>query len=141
MKTLLVPVDGSRNSIRALRHAVAQSRHCPIALHVLNVEPALDDYGMVRAYVSKRQHEKAMMMRAAAVLRRATAGIRSARVRVKTHALIGNAPVVIADTARRLKCDSIVMGTRGMTVLGNLVLGSVASKVVHLARVPLTLVK
>ena len=46
-----------------------------------------------------------------------------------------------ADLGRRLKCDAIVMGTRGMTVLGNLVLGSVASKVVHLSSVPVTLVK
>jgi nucleotide-binding universal stress UspA family protein len=48
---------------------------------------------------------------------------------------------VIANLARRLRCDSIVMGTRGMTALGNLVLGSLATRVVHLAGVPVTLVK
>ena len=33
------------------------------------------------------------------------------------------------------------MGTRGMRALGNLALGSTATKVIHLAEVPVTLVK
>jgi nucleotide-binding universal stress UspA family protein len=141
MRTLLVPVDGSKNALRAVRYAAAQSRHGPVTLHIVNVEPPLDDYGMVRAYISRRQHENAVMARAAGILARATRRLRSTRVRYRTHAVIGNAPVRIADLARRLKCDSIVMGTRGMSALGNLVLGSVATKVVHLAGIPITLVK
>jgi len=141
MLTLLVPVDGSKNSLRAVKYAAAQSKHCPVTLHIVNVEPPLDDYGMVRAYISRQQHDKAVMARAARILARATSQVRSARVRCKTRAVIGDAPAVIADLARRLKCDVIVMGTRGMTLLGNLVLGSVASKVVHLSTVPVTLVK
>jgi nucleotide-binding universal stress UspA family protein len=142
MMTLLVPVDGSKNSLRAVKYAAAQSKHCPVMLHIVNVEPPLDEYGMVRAYVSRQQHDKAVLARAATILARATARVRrSARVRCKTRAVIGDAPAVIANLARRLKCDSIVMGTRGMTLLGNLVLGSVATKVVHIASVPVTLVK
>jgi len=141
MLTLLVPVDGSKNSLRAVKYAAAQSKHCPVTLHIVNVEPPLDDYGMVRAYLSRRQHDKAVMARAARILARATSQVRPARVRCKTRAIIGDAPAVIANLARRLRCDAIVMGTRGMTLLGNLVLGSVASKVVHLSTVPVTLVK
>ena len=37
--------------------------------------------------------------------------------------------------------DCIVMGTRGMNALGGLLLGSVAQRVVHLASVPVMLVK
>jgi nucleotide-binding universal stress UspA family protein len=33
------------------------------------------------------------------------------------------------------------MGTRGMGAIGNVFLGSIATKVVHLASVPVTLVK
>jgi len=141
MLTLLVPVDGSKNSLRAVKYAAAQSKHCPVTLHIVNVEPPLDDYGMVRAYISRQQHDKAVMARAARILARATSQVRPARVRCKTRAVIGDAPAVIANLARRLRCDAIVMGTRGMTLLGNLVLGSVASKVVHLSTVPVTLVK
>jgi nucleotide-binding universal stress UspA family protein len=43
--------------------------------------------------------------------------------------------------ARRLGVDQIVIGSRGLGAIGKLVLGSVATKVAHLARVPVTLVK
>jgi nucleotide-binding universal stress UspA family protein len=55
--------------------------------------------------------------------------------------LIGNIAEVIARRADELGCDGIVMGTRGMTAIGGLVMGSVATKVVHAANVPVTLVK
>jgi nucleotide-binding universal stress UspA family protein len=47
----------------------------------------------------------------------------------------------IVERAHELGCTHIVMGTRGMSLLGNLVLGSVATKVIHAARCPVTLVK
>lgn len=141
MKTMLVPFDGSNNSMRAVDYAIAQCEHGPVTVHILNVEPPLDDYGMVRAYLSRREHNKAMKARADGLLRRAVRRVGSARVQCKTHAAIGDVAATIAATARRLRCESIVMGTRGMGSLGNLLLGSVATKVIHLARVPVTLVK
>jgi len=47
----------------------------------------------------------------------------------------------IVDYAKANKCDHIIMGTRGMGAFGNLVLGSTANQVVHLAEIPVTLVK
>ena len=49
--------------------------------------------------------------------------------------------MLIADSAEREGCDAIVMGTRGMGSIGSLMLGSVATKVVHLTKLPVTLVK
>ena len=43
--------------------------------------------------------------------------------------------------ARKLGCDSIVMGCRGMGAIKSLILGSTATKVIHLATVPVTIVK
>ena len=71
MKMMLVPFDGSNNSMRAVDYAIAQCEHGPITVHILNVEPPLDDYGMVRAYLSRREHNKAMKARADGLLRRA----------------------------------------------------------------------
>ena len=48
---------------------------------------------------------------------------------------------MLAKRAEELGCDEIIMGTRGMGAIGNLVMGSVATKVVHLAGIPVTLVK
>jgi nucleotide-binding universal stress UspA family protein len=141
MRKLLVPVDGSKCSLRALKYAAAQSRHGPVTLHLVNTRPPFDNYGMVGAHISVRQHRKAALARAEETLKRAVAAIGAARVRHRTHAVIGDAAPAIVDAARRLKCDSIVMGTRGRGALGILMLGSVATKVVHLSHVPVTLVK
>ena len=54
---------------------------------------------------------------------------------------IGSAATEIIAYAVEHDCDAIVMGTRGMSAIGSLVMGSVAQKVVHLAPVPVTLVK
>jgi nucleotide-binding universal stress UspA family protein len=58
-----------------------------------------------------------------------------------THVRIGAPAEVIAAYAAEKGCDAIVMGTRGMGAVAGLVMGSVAQKVVHLASVPVTLVK
>ena len=141
MPTVLVPIDGSRNARRAIDHAVKSAHGAPITLHLLNVEPPLDDYGMVAAYLSRKQHAKTMKLRAAALLQRAANRAKSANITCKTHVVIGDVPSGIVRTARRLHCDSIVMGTRGMGPLKDLLLGSVASKVLHLSRIPVTLIR
>ena len=58
-----------------------------------------------------------------------------------THVHVGQAPEVIARLAGDLACDLIVMGTHGRTGIAELVMGSVASRVLHLAPCPVLLVK
>lgn len=47
----------------------------------------------------------------------------------------------IADQANTKACDRIMMGTRGMGTIGNLLMGSMVTKVNHLADVRVMLVK
>jgi len=54
---------------------------------------------------------------------------------------VGDIAPTLAWRAEELQCDEIIMGTRGMSAIRNLVLGSMATKVVHLAAMPVTLVK
>lgn len=141
MKNILLPVDGSSNSLRAVKFAIAEAKHGPTTIHLLHVVPGFDDYGMVGAYISEHQRRQIMNKRADAILKRGTAALKAARAEYKVHMVIGDTAGKIAATARRLRCSSIIMGTRGMGTLGTLVLGSIATKVIHLAKVPVTLVK
>ncbi|MBI2312352.1 MAG: universal stress protein [Betaproteobacteria bacterium] len=59
----------------------------------------------------------------------------------RLHLEMGDAAEIIAKFAKKLKCEGIVMGTRGLGPVKGLVMGSVATKVLHLAAVPVTLVK
>ncbi len=143
MKKMLVPVDGSSNSMRAVKFAIDEAKQGSASIHLLHVIAPFDDYGMMQAYISKRQRDLLMKERAAAILKRAAMPIGKAGVAFKLHIddAEGDVATRIANVTRRLRCGSIVMGTRGMGSLGNLVLGSIATKVIHATRVPVTLVK
>ena len=56
------------------------------------------------------------------------------------HTLVGPVAETIVRHAKESGADMIYMGTRGMTPLGNMVLGSTAAKVLHLATVPVVLI-
>ena len=47
----------------------------------------------------------------------------------------------ILEVAEQSKADLIVLGSKGLTGLKHLLIGSVAERVVHLARIPVTVVK
>ena len=59
----------------------------------------------------------------------------------REHVVIGDPAAKIVEVAKAEGVDAIVMGTRGMRALGNLALGSTSTKVIHLADLPVTLVK
>lgn len=138
---VLVPVDGSDCSLRALARAIETVKPSRGVVHLMNVQPVFDDYGMVPAYLNKGRHHELMRERAHAALAPAIARLKRAGVRSVVHTASGETAGAIVRAARRNGCDSIVMGTRGMGAIGGLVVGSVANKVIHLASVPVTLVK
>jgi nucleotide-binding universal stress UspA family protein len=75
------------------------------------------------------------------VLAAAEKVLEEAAIPYTTEVLTGHVAEVIGRRADEIGCDNIVMGTRGMTAISNLLMGSVATKVLHFANVPVTLVK
>ena len=139
--SILVPFDGSSCAERALEHAIDLAKAEPATVHVVNVEPFLDEYGMVPAYLPRRKNHKLTEERGEALLAPALRRLEKEKVAHEGHVVWGDATPAIARTARRLKCGSIVMGTRGMGALANLLFCSTATKLVRLSTVPVTLVK
>jgi nucleotide-binding universal stress UspA family protein len=141
MRTLLVAVDGSDCGQRALEHAIAQGRKGPIKIHLINVQLLPDNYGTVQAYLSREENRRFTRKLARDALNPAERRLRRAGVPYSVHTVWGDIAPEIVRASRRLKCESIIMGTRGMGAIGNLLLGSAATKVIHLSKVPVTLVK
>ncbi len=138
---ILLPVDGSDNSARAVRFvAESASRTRDMEVHLLNVEPRGDDWMVGRMF---KQEELAAMERewASDVLAPMGEILQAAGIPFVTHMRRGEVAPAIAHLAEELGCDQIVMGTRGQSALGDLLMGSVATKVLHLAKIPVTLVK
>lgn len=62
-------------------------------------------------------------------------------VRYQVRTRVGAPANEIALHLHETGCDAIVMGTRGLGPIANLVMGSVATKVIYLVDVPVTLIK
>lgn len=136
---LLVAVDGSTPSLNALQYAVSMLQGHPDGIiHLVNIQPLILPLG---EYPDFDTLEKAQRHYAQGIVRQARHGLAGSNVLVTTHVEIGPVAEGIIQYAQAHNIDQIVMGTRGMGALGNLVLGSVANRVVHLAHVPVTLVK
>jgi nucleotide-binding universal stress UspA family protein len=142
MSNILVPIDGSDPGYRALEFAIRLSRGRRDAeIHALYVHPVIDVSGKIQIYVTLERMREMAAEQSRPILDRAAARLTEAEMRHTVEMLEGDAAEVIARRAGELDCDAIVMGSRGMGRIGNLVIGSVATKVVHLTKLPVTLVK
>jgi nucleotide-binding universal stress UspA family protein len=141
MLKALVPVDGSENALRAVRHLInlVKGRE-PMEVFLLNVQEPIDAWE-VRRCLKPEEIEAMQEVRGGDALKAARELLEQAGVPFTAEVLIGDLAPSIAGYAKRMGCDKIIMGTRGMTPLANLLMGSVATKVIHLADVPVTLVK
>ena len=136
MRRLLGPFDGSGPAGRALDVALRIGSE----IDLVHVQREADS-PVLLLHITPDQLRKLQLEHAATVVADARARLEAAGVGHRVHLCIGEPAVEIARLAREGQVDGIVMGSRGMGALGNLAFGSVATKVVHLADVPVTLVK
>jgi len=135
MWKILVPVDGSDGSARAVQHVIQlRTLVTPLDVHLLYVQippaPADEDTpdpALAAAAVRQAMSPAKAMLDAAAIPYASTVA----------SGFVGS---TIAAYATGHGCDVIVMGTRGMGSTGQL-LGSIARQVIQFADVPVTLVK
>ena len=97
--------------------------------------------GGIGAFVSHDAIAKFQQEEGMKELRGAMQKFDAAGVKYEHHIGVGEPAETIVSYVRERRCDLIFMGTRGMGSVSNLVLGSVATKVIHLAPVPVLLVK
>jgi nucleotide-binding universal stress UspA family protein len=142
MRRILVPVDGSELADRALEHSAGLA--CSMAdtrLHVVSVLPPVRVYGEVEVYAGQEHMHELAVQQAMKPLEAARERLAELGVDAEFEELEGDPAETIARRAAELGCDGIVMGTHGRGRVSHLVLGSVAQRVVHLATMPVTLVR
>ncbi|HYD95851.1 MAG TPA: universal stress protein [Noviherbaspirillum sp.] len=140
MRKILVPVDASKSAEHAVRYAAKLVADTPsLQLHLLNIQEPLDT--RAHAYMSQQEIKTIQTADSQRVLQAAMAILDDAGVPYRTEWRVGDVASTIAAYAQEIECEGIVMGTRGLGAVTNLMMGSVAYKVVHLVQVPVTLVK
>lgn len=143
MHKVLLPFDGSEASLRAIKFVVSLRGllSSPIRVDLLHVEGTPHNFGDFNGAALLEHMRRELTDHGNAVLDKAESELKAAKIESTRTIAFGNAAQLIAGTAERLGSNHIIMGTTGLGSLGQLFLGSVANKVVHLAAVPVTLVK
>lgn len=142
MRKLLVPVDGSSAALRALQAAIALAKIVPdSSIHLVHAHEAPRVYGELQVYISPEKMRALQRQHCEAFLDRAEAELKGTGVRYTREMLEGPIGRAIAEHADRIGCDAIVMGRHGQSALNDIVMGSVAMKVLHASRLPVLLVR
>ena len=139
MLRVLIPIDGSENANRAVGFVIRKAPlyREPLEIHLLNVQhPFPGTIRGVHKEAEQFHHEEGL--KALAVARRL---LDDAGVKYVFHISVGEAAEVIAHFVKDKNIEQVVMGTRGAGSVANMLLGSVATKVLHLVDVPVLLVK
>lgn len=142
MRKYLVPVDGSNAALRAVQQAVALAKLGEAAsIHVVHVHEEPLIYGEIAVYVPREKMEALQRTHSEEILAAAESALRESGVSYTRETLVGPVGQTIARHAERLGCDAIVMGRHGKTTLGDMLVGSVAMKVLHATQLPVLLVR
>jgi nucleotide-binding universal stress UspA family protein len=142
MPRILLPVDGSDNSLRAVRYAAQSGARWsePLEIHLLNVQLPVAS-GAVKMFISQSQLNDYYRDEGMAALKEARSVLDQAGVSYQHHIGVGELGATIVEYANRHQCELIVMGTHGRGAISGALLGSVAGKVIHLSRAPVLFVK
>ncbi len=136
---ILVAVDGSKGSLQAVQLLVDHRdwyRERP-DVELVTVHLPVPKV----AHLGKGQLDKYYAEEGAAMLAPAKKKLDAARIPYQARVLVGPVAESIVKHARDKRCDVIYIGTRGMSELGKALVGSIATKVLHISDIPVLLVK
>lgn len=138
---ILVPVDGSSTSTKALDYALqlARDNHSQVrAMH------AIDELGYLSGYEYSSELMATARKNASEVLQKAVVAAQTKGVALDTHLIdqpgqrLGQ---TVADEAANWGADLVVVGTHGRRGVGRVLLGSGAEQIVRMAPVAVLTVR
>ncbi len=143
MTKILLPIDGSKPALKAARKLIelAQLLRERPEIVPLYVHLPVPNVGRFGAGVGKSALQRYYEEEGRAALAPAEKLLKAAGYAASSAIRVGPVARTIVDYAAKGGCDLICMGTRGMSSAANLVMGSVASKVLHAAKVPVIVVR
>lgn len=139
MSRVLIPFDGSPDSLHGVRHVVSEfMKNRNLEIHILNVQPPFSKH--VSDFTSRRDRMACHQEQAEKALESARQALDRSGIPYTVHTEVGDKADCIADMARRLRCDRIVMGTARKSSLIRWVEDSVTNQVIERTTVPVEVI-
>ena len=139
LENILLAVDGSEHSIRAAEYAGDLAR--AMQSKVVRIVVAFDSIPDYLGEPNRQQAIDARLQQANAILEKAQAAVGKIRGEVQTELIEGSPGEAIIDVARTRQSALIIMGSRGLSTIAEMVLGSTSHKVVSHAPCPVLIVR
>jgi nucleotide-binding universal stress UspA family protein len=143
IKTILVPTDFSKDAEKALQTAIELAKTYDARIEVLHAYhvdiPVMSP--MAGAYALPAGFYDGIQKHAEAQVAKVVSDAGGAGVKISGRAIERPASMAIVAEAESLPADLIVMGTRGVTGLKHVLLGSVAERTIRTALCPVLIVK
>ena len=143
MIKILVAIDGSSHSAKVTKAVIryVSAYKTPPELHLAFVHLPLPTMGGLIKPIGHEALQRYYREEGEDALRGAKKLFDLAKLACTLHILVGPVAESLINQAKKLKCDLIIMGTHGMGAVSGMLLGSVATKTVHLARCPVLLIR
>lgn len=139
MEKVLLPVDGSHNTLHAARHVLQAFQSNPaLEVHLLNVQTPLSRH--VAQFVSRKNRDDYHRDESARALRGVRRLLDGAHLPYTIHTGVGNTAQAITETAQRLGCDHIVMATARKNSFTRMLESSTTNRVLELTTVPVEVI-
>ncbi|MCE9651752.1 MAG: universal stress protein [Nitrosarchaeum sp.] len=136
---ILVPIDGSKNSFRALEMAITIAKQFEATImcaYSINMQPHSEFQGIISIDKELSREVKKIMTIAKEIATQNGVSFKEKTMRGD----IGYNIIKLAQDKKE-KFDLIVMGSRGRGVVKELFLGSVSNYVIHSSKIPVLIVK
>ena len=140
---ILLAVDGFKNSLSAVDSVIEHAdwyRDKP-AVELVTVHLPLPKLPRMGLVVGKNQIQRYYEEEGEACLAAAKKKLDAAGIAYKASVLVGPVAETLVQHAQKARCDLIFIGTHGRTAVGNAMLGSTATKVLHISKTPVLLVR
>ena len=146
-KHLLLPTDGSALAGRAVAKGFSLAKSLDARITLLSVVPefrmvADESFAVPMSAQLKSRYEKEAVARAGGMLRKLQQKAAKAGLKADVVVLVGDLPYrQIIATAKKRKCDAVVMASHGRRGLTGLLLGSETVKVLTHSKIPVLVVR
>lgn len=139
---VLLATDGSENATRAAKHTLEMARSNPfLKVTILYVRPTVDNLVRYHPFVNNQVINDEISEMAKNIVKRTRAMFEDEGLYVQSDIVFGEPGQAIAEYANDEEYGMIIMGTRGLSNLTGIILGSVSHQVLHFSKVPVLFVK